>query len=92
MNNAGAMVTRLDPQSRAVLRRFGFLLFFFVFWSAFVGWRDPLPVFLVMTFFAALVEIGMAVYRREKIAASSLGSWDLAAAFIGLHCLARAFA
>ena len=86
------IVRGLDTQTRTVLRRFTFLLCFFVFWAMLMGMRNPLPVFLVMTFTAAIVEIGVAVYRREKIASSSLGSWDLAAAFVGLHCLARAFA
>jgi len=92
MIRARALVAGLDPQSRTVLRRFAFLMCFFVAWSAFIGMRDPAPVFLVMTLTAALVEIAMAVFRRERIAASSLGSWDLAGAFIGLHCLARAVA
>ena len=50
------------------------------------------PVFAVMTFIAAIVEMSVALYRHEKIAASSLGRWDLAAAFIGLDCVVRAFA
>jgi hypothetical protein len=92
MNKADAVATRLDPQSRTVLRRFAFLLIFFMAWSAIIGLRNPLPVFVVMTLTAAVVETGMAAYRREKIAASSLGRWDLAAALVGMHCLARTFA
>lgn len=45
-----------------------------------------------MTLLAALVEMCIALYGHEKITASSLGRWDLAAAFIGLNCLARAVA
>ena len=92
MNRARSLAAGFDVHTRTALRRFAFLVCFFVFWAALLGRRDPLPVFLVMTFIAALVEIGVAIYRREKIAASSLGSWDVAAAFVGLHCLARAFA
>jgi hypothetical protein len=92
MNKARAIAAELDPQSRSILRRFAFLMCFFLFWAAFIGIRDPLPVFLVMTFAAAVVEIGMAIYRRETIVSSSLGRWDLAAALVGLHSLARAFA
>jgi len=92
MNSVRSLTAGFDAQTRRVLRRFAFLVCFFAFWAALIGRRDPLPVFLVMTFVATLVEIAMAVYQREKISASSLGSWDVAAAFVGLHCLARAFA
>jgi hypothetical protein len=86
------MTARLDAQSWAVLRRFAFLSGFYLFWSALIGARNWAPVFAVMTFIAAIVEMSVALYRHEKIAASSLGRWDLAAAFIGLDCVVRAFA
>ena len=89
MIRAHTIVAKLDARSRAVLRRFVFLLSYFLFLTAIFGARHPLPMFLAMTSVAATVEIAMALIRREKISVSSLGSWDLAAAFIGLHCLAR---
>lgn len=92
MNRARALVAGLDPQSRVVLRRFAFLVAFFTFWSAAFGVKDLLSVFAVMTFVAAMAEIAMALFRREKISATSLGNWDLAAALFGLHCLARGLA
>jgi hypothetical protein len=92
MTRVRTIAAKLDARSRTVLRRFVFLLSYFLFLTAIFGARYPLPMFLVMTSVAATVEIGMALLRREKMAESSLGSWDLAAAFIGLHCLARGLA
>lgn len=86
------MAARFDAQSSAVLRRFAVMSSFYLFWSALIGARNWAPVFAVMTFIAAIVEMGIALYRHEKIAASSLGRWDLAAAFIGLDCVVRVFA
>ena len=91
MNRAHAMAARLDAQSWAVLRRFGILSIFYLFWATLIGARNWAPVFAAMTFAAAVVEMGIALYRREKITASSLGRWDLAAAFIGLVCAVRVF-
>jgi hypothetical protein len=45
-----------------------------------------------MSSIGAVIEMSIALYNREKITRSSLSRWDMAAAFIGLSCLARAVA
>jgi hypothetical protein len=68
------------------------LLGLYAFWSAAIGARYWATVFVAVASFGAVVEMGIALYNREKITRSSLSRWDMAAAFIGLSCLARAVA
>ena len=88
MRPAAALAARIDPESRLILRRFAFMVLIFTLWSAAIGFRRPLVVFAFMTFVAAWVELGVAAYCREKVRPDRLGRWDLAAALLGLHCLA----
>lgn len=96
MRPAASFATRIDPQSRQILRRFGWLILIFAFWSATFGLRRPLVVFAFMTFAAACVEGGIAAFRRERVAADRLGRWDLSVALPrgrtgvnAMHCLYR---
>jgi hypothetical protein len=87
MRLASALATSIDPQSRQVLRRLGWLVLIFALWSGAFGFRQPLVLFSLMTLAAASVEGAIAAFCREKLDADRLGRWDLAAALLGLHCL-----
>jgi hypothetical protein len=92
MNRAYALVAGLDVQSRSVVRRFAVLFGLYAFWSAVIGGRHWSGLFVAMSSIGAVIEMSIALYNREKITRSSLSRWDMAAAFIGLSCLARAVA
>ena len=92
MKLEAARVTGFDRQSQLVLRRLGILVAIFAVWSIAIGFRRPLVIFAFMTFVAGWVELGLAAWRHEKIAPTSLGGWDLAAALFGLHCLSSGLA
>ncbi len=87
MRLARTLATSIDPQSRQVLRRLGWLVLIFALWSVAFGFRRPLVLFSFMTLAAASVEGAIAAFRHERLAADRLGQWDLAAALLGLHCL-----
>jgi hypothetical protein len=87
MRPARALATNIDPQSRQVLQRLGWLFAIFALWSGAFGLHRPLVLFSIMTFAGACVEGAIAVFCREKLAADRLSRWDLAAALLGLHCL-----
>jgi hypothetical protein len=88
MRLARALDTGIDPQSRQVLRRLGWLILIFALCSGASGLSRPLVLFSLMTLAAGCVEGAVAAFRREKLAADRLGRWDLAGALLGLHCLA----
>ena len=78
----------LDPQSRAMLRRFVFVLAVMVIWAVVVSPQYPFQALLIMTTIATAMDGFVALLRRDRFNAAVLNFWDSTCGFLAISCLA----